>query len=1005
MQQESNLNKIDIAILGAGPPSSGNIPSALKQINLRNNVLEWQLSHFKGIKNLNKIHFVGGYEIDQIKNNFPSLNLIHNKKWEESGILDSLLKLPYEGKDVIVTYSDTLFSKEFLEEFSRSKSEVSVSIDSLWKSRYENRSEHDISIAEKIDFKDKNKSNLAEFTGLIKIKKNVFKKIVGSKENIQGNSLIDLIKYLEKQNYNVDFFDVKGNWAELNSQNDLVRFILGTKAESLNRLYPMVKKCRIGKNYFFDVEEWKDEKEIIIDNIQKKFPSKKIVIRSSSAEEDSWKKSSAGLFKSFINIDAEKRDLIANKVQEVIDSYNVHGTSNKKGDQVLIQEFIENVEISGVVFTCDLDTGAPYYKINFDDTGKTDSITSGRSKKDRNIIVNKLNFEENKEIHKGILKEIYHLIESIQEIESLLIYDKLDIEFAIDKEMVIHIFQVRPIVVDHSEYEYNFDNFKEIQLSNIENYTTKNNLSIKKFNNNLIYSNMPDWNPAEILGTKPYPLAFSLYREVITDEIWAQQREEFGYKSLSNSPLLSSLVGQPYVDCNLSFSSFIPNKIKEKTSKKLVSSYLKILSENKELFDKIEFEIAFTSWVPNFKSEAKKRLSKYGINQEEIKELEIELKKITSNAILKFDKFIEKIYQLENLRNKIKDSKNSELEKVIQLINTCKEYGTLPFAHAARNGFISTIFLNCFKKMGLISTKRLDEFLQSIKTVATGLEEDLIKLNLGQVSITYIVKKYGHLRPGTYEITAEPYWKNPQKYLSSSLKEQKGYKLFKFSSNEKEGIKKVINELDERISFEAFESYLKRSIQERERVKFEFTKNISLALDILEKWCISKNISLDDIKYIEFKDILKYEKDKDIEFLENTISENRLKFTYTKLTQLPDLIDHQSNFYSFEYNDTQPNFITDKRIISEITYNLDSYKDIIDKIILIENADPGYDWLFGHKIGGIITKYGGANSHMAIRSAEIGIPSAIGVGEALFEKLKTYKNLELNCTNKIIREA
>ena len=111
MQQESNLNKIDIAILGAGPPSSGNIPSALKQINLRNNVLEWQLSHFKEIKNLNKIHFVGGYEIDQIKNNFPSLNLIHNKKWEESGILDSLLKLPYEGKDVIVTYSDTLFSK------------------------------------------------------------------------------------------------------------------------------------------------------------------------------------------------------------------------------------------------------------------------------------------------------------------------------------------------------------------------------------------------------------------------------------------------------------------------------------------------------------------------------------------------------------------------------------------------------------------------------------------------------------------------------------------------------------------------------------------------------------------------------------------------------------------------------------------------------------------------------------------------------------------------------
>ncbi|GIS28374.1 MAG: hypothetical protein CM15mP129_05710 [Chloroflexota bacterium] len=38
--------------------------------------------------------------------------------------------------------------------------------------------------------------------------------------------------------------------------------------------------------------------------------------------------------------------------------------------------------------------------------------------------------------------------------------------------------------------------------------------------------------------------------------------------------------------------------------------------------------------------------------------------------------------------------------------------------------------------------------------------------------------------------------------------------------------------------------------------------------------------------------------------------------------------------------------------------------------MLIENADPGYDWLFNKGISGI-TKYGGANSHMAIRSAKL----------------------------------
>ena len=42
---------------------------------------------------------------------------------------------------------------------------------------------------------------------------------------------------------------------------------------------------------------------------------------------------------------------------------------------------------------------------------------------------------------------------------------------------------------------------------------------------------------------------------------------------------------------------------------------------------------------------------------------------------------------------------------------------------------------------------------------------------------------------------------------------------------------------------------------------------------------------------------------------------------------------------------------------------------------------------------------------MAIRSAEIGIPAAIGVGEALFEKLKLFPRIELDCQNNIIRKA
>ncbi|WP_019216297.1 PEP-utilizing enzyme [Legionella tunisiensis] len=74
-------------------------------------------------------------------------------------------------------------------------------------------------------------------------------------------------------------------------------------------------------------------------------------------------------------------------------------------------------------------------------------------------------------------------------------------------------------------------------------------------------------------------------------------------------------------------------------------------------------------------------------------------------------------------------------------------------------------------------------------------------------------------------------------------------------------------------------------------------------------------------------------------------------------------------------------------------------------VVLIPQADPGFDWLFGHKIGGLITQYGGANSHMAIRAAEMSLPAAIGVGESLYEQISKMKLVELDCANQIIREV
>jgi phosphoenolpyruvate-protein kinase (PTS system EI component) len=73
-------------------------------------------------------------------------------------------------------------------------------------------------------------------------------------------------------------------------------------------------------------------------------------------------------------------------------------------------------------------------------------------------------------------------------------------------------------------------------------------------------------------------------------------------------------------------------------------------------------------------------------------------------------------------------------------------------------------------------------------------------------------------------------------------------------------------------------------------------------------------------------------------------------------------------------------------------------------IVLIESADPGFDWIFSCGIAGLVTKFGGANSHMAIRCGEFGIPAAIGCGEADFKRLLDVDLIDIDCENKLIRD-
>ena len=90
---------------------------------------------------------------------------------------------------------------------------------------------------------------------------------------------------------------------------------------------------------------------------------------------------------------------------------------------------------------------------------------------------------------------------------------------------------------------------------------------------------MPDWNPAEIIGLFPKPLAFSFYEDIITKKIWAESRKSLGYKDLTNYKLMENFVSHPYINTNLSFQSFTKKNKHKNIKKKLLIFGLMILKK------------------------------------------------------------------------------------------------------------------------------------------------------------------------------------------------------------------------------------------------------------------------------------------------------------------------------------------------------------------------------------------------------------------------------------------
>jgi phosphohistidine swiveling domain-containing protein len=771
-----------------------------------------------------------------------------------------------------------------------------------------------------------------------------------------------------------------------------------SKVDVLENLIDKKLKFNIPKTYSFTVSQWNNQKKLIIADINKKFKNtKSIAIRSSSRSEDNLNSSNAGKFLSLLNIPIINEKIIA-AINLVIKSYK---KKKKNEDQVFIQEMISNVSVSGVLFTKDVDTGLNYYVINYDDiTGKTDTVTSGSGAHSNRTLFIFKKFE--KKIKSLRFKK---LINCVIDLEKIINNNSIDIEFAITKNLKPYLFQVRPITT--------IKKWKKVSVKEHEKYLFGAEKKIEKIfkgakgilGKNTVLGQMPDWNPVEMLGKYPSELSYSLYSKLITDNTWAKSRAIMGYRNMSKHSLMHQICGQPYIDTRLSLNSFLPKKLPSIIGKKIIDFGIEELKKKPQLHDKVEFEISTPSYIFDIKKKLSKRF-RNKLSKNEIKNFIKELRSLTLNFLDEEKEYsISKVFdQIEYLKKIFSNFNNKDIKQIPRLIFLCKNYGTLNFSILARHGFVAKSFLNSLEREKVISNEQVEKFEQNLNTITKRMLNDLDLVQKNVINPKKFMTEYGHLRPGTYDITSKRYDQIKNFYYKIDRKKIKKDK-FKLSDKQK----KIINKLLEKNEFKNIDSkklfdYIGNSISLREYGKFIFTKYLSLILEIIANYGSKNNLKRNELTNLNINNFLNKNSYKNVKKLKILSKKNKIKYEKNQIVKLPLLIPDISRIRIIPFQVSSPNFITRKKTQGQKLFNpnIKRIKELSNKIILIENADPGFDWIFSANILALVTKYGGINSHMSIRCAELGIPAAIGCGDQIFSELLKKKSIYLDCSSSAI---
>lgn len=462
---------------------------------------------------------------------------------------------------------------------------------------------------------------------------------------------------------------------------------------------------------------------------------------------------------------------------------------------------------------------------------------------------------------------------------------------------------------------------------------------------------MPDWNPAELLGAHPRPLALSLFAATIGDGSWYRARMQLGYAAPYRRQLLRPLAGRPWVDVRASFESLLPAAIPPGDRQRLLRAALARLRAQPQLHDRVEFEV-----VPSgLTFDCAARLAALGAGVRRAPVVEA-LRALTARALdaVAMAREQEAFTRLFC----VGDAAPSALPVWLPWI---RDRIALPFARAARRDFLASALWRSAVALGAISAERCLEMLAGLAGAAPGGGNPL--------------------RPGQFEISSGVHaatgWAQPNADAGG----------FRLHSAEHAALARLLG--DSRLPWTPAQLVQlgRAAARGRELGKQALAAHLGAWLEALARAGAARGLDREVLGWLRWNVACAAVP---VEDLADRAVRARQRHHEDALLQLPVLLDCLGDLRAVRLHAANGHFLGGGAVEGPLVVLRQGSGPAelpAHAIVAIHNADPGYDWVFAHSPRALVTAYGGPHSHMALRCAHVRCGAVLGLGAERFERL------------------